>query len=333
MSYLPREADDKGSRVRVLVALFAVAALLGCRRNPAPQASGNTKVKLQLNWVAEPEFGGFYAARDGGAFAKQGLEVDIVAGAAGTPVLQIVASGQAEFGTVGGDDVVLARARGVDVVAIFATFQHSPLGVMVHGARGIDKLDDLKSGTLALEPGLPFGQWLKKKYGFAGVTLVPYDGGVAKFLTDPQYAQQCYVTSEPIAARHKGASPRVFSAQETGFDPYTNVIVTRTSTLRSNAPLVRKLVTAVVEGWRSYLADPKAANATMHGLNTAMDAETFAEAAKTQEPLVRGELANGAVGTMTEARWATLAAQLEALGTVTHAPPARECFSNDGFAP
>lgn len=304
------------------VALLMVLALFGCKKDNA--TPGAEKTKIQLNWVPEPEFGGIYAAREIGAYQKAGLEVEIQAGAAGTPVIQIVASGQADFGVVGADDVILARARGVDIVAVQAAFQHSPLGVMVHKSRGIEKLEDLKSGTLAIEPGLPFGGWLKKKYGFAGVTIVPYDGGVAKFVTDKNYAQQCYVTAEPIAARRKGAEPKVFSARETGFDPYANVIIVRGATLKAKMPLVKSFVAATNEGWKAYLADPKPANATMAKLNTGMDLATFDEAAKTQEPLVRGE---AELGSMTEARFEELGRQLVDLGMIPKAPPASECIA------
>lgn len=306
--------------------LLAVVLLIACKKGePAPGAGGATKVKVQLNWVPEPEFGGIYAARESHAYEKAGLDVEIVGGAAGTPVIQIVAGGQADFGVVGADDVVLARSRGVDIVAVLASFQHSPLGVMVHASRGLSKLEELKSGTLAIEPGLPFGQWLKKKYGFAGVTLVPYDGGVARFLTDTNYAQQCYVTSEPVAARKKGGDPKVFAAQETGFDPYANVLVVRGDALKSKLPMVKAFVAATREGWRSYLADPKPADATMARLNPAMDLATFDEVAKVQEPLVKGE--GGELGAMTEARFSTLATQLVELGTIPKAPPASECFT------
>lgn len=324
-------ANARGMRsiVACLLALLAVAP--ACKKSAGEGGAGPAKVKVQLNWVPEPEFGGLYAARDGGAYAKQGLEVEIASGAAGTPVIQIVASGQADFGVAGADDVLIARARGVDVVAVFATFQHSPLGVMVHEARGLQKLEDLKSGTLAIEPGLPFGAWIKKKYGFEGVTIVPYDGGVAKFLADAQYAQQCYVTSEPIAAKRKGKAPKVFAAKDTGFDPYTNVLITRGSNVKQKLPLVRAFLAATRDGWRAYLADPKPANATMAKQNPAMDGETFDEAAKTQVPLVEGELPKGELGTMTAARWDQLAAQLVELGTIPKAPAATDCFTNDGL--
>jgi len=314
-------------RLAGLLALFAVIGSVACRKSePGAGSSGPTKVRVQLNWVPEPEFGGIYAARESGSYRKEGLEVDVVGGAAGTPVIQIVAGGQADFGVAGVDDVVVARARGVDVVAVFASFQHSPLGVMVHASRGVNKLEELKSGTLAIEPGLPFGAWLKKKYGFTGVTLVPYDGGVAKFLTDTNYAQQCYVTSEPVEAKKKGASAKVFTARETGFDPYANVLVVRGETLKTRLAMVKTFVAATHDGWKSYLADPKPANATMAKLNPAMDTSTFDEVAKVQEPLVRGELPEGELGTMTEARVSTLAAQLVELGTIPKAPSAADCL-------
>jgi NitT/TauT family transport system substrate-binding protein len=313
--------------MRYVVLAIALLAVAGCRRSTPGGAGDKPRTRVQLNWVPEPEFGGIYAARESGAYARAGINVEIVGGAAGTPVLQIVGSGQADFGVVGADDVVLARARGVDVVAVFASFQHSPLGVMTHAKKGYEKLDELKSGTLAIEPGLPFGAWIKKKYTFAGVTLVPYDGGIARFLADPNYAQQCYVTSEPIEARKKGADPKVFSARETGFDPYANVLIVRGELLRSNRALVRTFVTATAEGWRSYLANPAQANGAMAKLNVAMDRATFDEVAKVQEPLVRGEVGDTALGTMSAARFSELGAQLVELGTIPTAPKAEECFA------
>ncbi len=317
----------------VLALLVLVLVGAGCKtstKTDAPSdATTPTRVKVQLNWVPEPEFGGLYAAKETGAYQKAGLDVELTGGGPGSPVVQLVASGQADFAVAGADDVVIARARGADVVAIFGTFQTSPQGIMVHGASTMTSLADLKSGTLALEPGLPFGMYLKKKFGFAGAKLVPYDGGIAKFLTDPTYAQQCYVTSEPIAVKKKGETPKVFLGADAGFNPYANVLVTRGAMLKEKMPLVRAFVAASTEGWRAYLADPKPANVVMQKLNTAMDAETFAAAAEAQKPLIEtAETAKSGLGVMTEPRWTTLATQLTELGVVPKAPAASECFVN-----
>ena len=239
-------------------------------------------------------------------------------------MIQLVATGQVDYAIAGADDVILARARGIDIVAVFATFQSSPLGVMLHESRGVTRLEDLASGTLALEPGLPFGAYLKKKYAWKGVTLVPYDGGIAKFLGDKDHAQQCYVTSEPIAARQKGAKPRVIAASETGFDPYAAVVVVRGALLRDKPDQVRAFVGATREGWKAYLADPKPANATMGKLNPAMDAETFAAAAEAQRPLIAKE--GTPLGAMTEERFRVLGEQLASTGQIEKIPPVSECW-------
>src|SRR5436190_13524344 len=98
-STLRVRASRGGSEVAWLavgLALVLLGATLGCRKSGggAPgEATAPSKVTLALNWVPEPEFGGFYAAREAGDYKKQGLEVEILGGGAGSPVLQMVATG------------------------------------------------------------------------------------------------------------------------------------------------------------------------------------------------------------------------------------------------
>jgi len=308
---------------------LALASIVtaGCSKDngssgPSGGKAGNQKVKLVLNWVPEPEFGGFYAARDSGAYAKENLDVDIMGGGAGVPVVQMVAAGQADFGIAGGDEVLTARARGVDIVALFSIYQTSPQAIMAHASRGAKTIKDLLgSGTLAMEPGLPYAAYLKKKYGFDGVQIVPYDGGVARFVSDKNFAQQCFITSEPIAAKKKNADPTVFLVADEGFNPYVGVIITRREVIEKNKALAAAFIKASRAGWRSYLDDPKPANATMAKLNTAMDAETFAAAAEAQKALIEtAETKTRGLGTMTKERWETLANQLVDLKIIDKAP-------------
>ena len=314
-------------RFFLTLALGSLVAL-GCSKDQGSSSAsgGKQKVKLVLNWVPEPEFGGFYAARDGGAYAKQNLDVEIMGGGAGVPVVQMVATGQADFGIAGADEVLTARARGVDIVVLYTVYQTSPLGIMAHASRGAKSIKDLLgSGTLAMEPGLPYAAYLKKKYGFEGVQIVPYDGGVARFVSDKNFAQQCFITSEPIAAKKKGAETTVFLVAEEGFNPYAGVIITRREIVEKNKAMAAAFIKASREGWRSYLDDPKPANATMAKLNTAMDAETFAAAAEAQKSFIEtAETKTGGLGMMTKERWETLTSQLVDLKIIDKAPNVSE---------
>jgi len=310
------------------------AAGCGKKSTPAGGVDANAnplkeaKVVLALDWVPEPEFGGFYAGRESGAYKRHGIGIEIQGGGAGVPVLQMVATGRADFGTVGADELLTARARGADLVALFAVFQTSPQGIMVHASRKLQKLEDaFHSGTLALETGKAYAAYLKKKFSWEGVKIVPYDGGVAHFLTDPNFGQQCYVTSEPIAARQKGADATVFLIADSGFNPYATVVVTRRELLQKQPDLAKEFVLATREGWRNYLDHPEATNTLLVKLNPALDVATLSAAAEAQKPLVENaESKQQGLGSMQQARWQTLADQLLDLKFLDKSVSVRDAF-------
>src|SRR6266404_2935344 len=278
----------------------------------------SSKIRLALNWKPEPEFGGYYAAD----YRKHGLNVEILPGGAGTPTVQMIGAGSAEFGIVGGDELLIARSRGNDVVALFATYQNNPLGIMAHASR--DSLADvMKGGTLALQSGLPYARFLQKNYGFDKVKIVPSTGGdITAFLNNPNFAQQCFITSEPLTARRKGADVKVFPISDAGYNPYAEVMATSGDMLRRQPDTVKAMVAAVREGWRTYLDNPKPGNERMRELNPTMELATFAEGAEAQKPLIDTDV----LGKRTKERWETLAQQLKELGDIPQVPPVEECF-------
>jgi NitT/TauT family transport system substrate-binding protein len=303
-------------------ALLLGATFPGCSR-PADGA-----VTIALNWKAEPEFGGLYAAREQKRFEAVGLHVELTGGA-GAPVIQMLVAGQVDFGIVNADDVLVARERGDDLVAVFATYQTSPLGIMTHAERGAKSLADVFAlgGTLAVEPGSPYVKFLEKKYDLSKLQIVPYGFSVAPFLTAPDISMQCFVTAEPIEARRQGADPKVFLVADSGYDPYITVLAMRGSLVREKPALVKSLVHALRAGWRSYLDDPRPTNALMHGLNHDMDAETFDLGAAAQRGLIQDEWTHAhGLGSMSVERWRELGAQLVDLGILKKAPDPAACF-------
>jgi NitT/TauT family transport system substrate-binding protein len=310
-------------------ALLIVTTLL-IAVTPA-HAGGGKKVSIALNWVPEPEFGGIYEASRGGAFGRQGINATIQPGGAGAPTWQLVASGKADFAVASADEIVIARAHDANILGIFAIYQTCPQGLMTHASRGFKKIDDVFSnpGTIAMEIGLSYGKFLQKKFGFDKVKRVAYDGGIGNFLADANFSQQCFVFSEPLAAKKAGADPQVFLIADAGYNPYTGVIITTDKMLRDSPDVTRAVVAALAEGWASYLKDPKLANEVMGKLNKTMDAETFAAAAEAQKALIESEdTRKNRLGWMMPARWEELCKQLADLKVVEKSPPALDCFKN-----
>ena len=109
----------------LLWALTLFATACDRQQSSAPQTpttapSAPAKLILQLNWKPEPEFGGFYTAKQSGAYARHNLDIDIVPGGVGTPTVQMLAAGKVPFGIISADELIIARSNGADVVALFA---------------------------------------------------------------------------------------------------------------------------------------------------------------------------------------------------------------------
>lgn len=307
---------------QVALMLLAFAAL-PIKADPAP-------VRLALNWKAEPQFGGFYSADVAGHFAANGLAVEIIEGGSGAPTIQVVGAEQVEYAIVAADEIVISHDRGAgNVVALFAVYQINPQAIMAHKSRGFKSIEDVmkNDGTLLWQGGLPYAQFLSRKYAPVRVRTAPYLGGIGNFQNDPTLSQQCFATSEPLTAARAGLEVDTFMIADSGYNPYTTVLVTTRDRLASHPDEVKRMVAAVRAGWETYLADPTATNAAMGEINKAMDAATFRDSAAVQVPMIRPEGLEQ-LGSMTSERWALLVQQLTELKVIRKAVDPNSLFVN-----
>lgn len=281
--------------------------LLACTNDAAPPAL--RKVRVGLNWYPEPEFGGFYEAKLSGAYEAAGLDVEIVPGGPGVPVIEMLASGRLEVAISGADELLIRRAKGLDAVAILPGFQDSPIGLMTHAERGLTRFEDV-TGRVAIEGGSPFQRYLWTRYGWEGkVEMVPSTGSIANFAADPQWVQQAYITSEPCLAEARGIATTFLPGRDAGWNPYSSMAIVLTT--ESSLPWVKAFRDASLAGWQGYLTSPDRANAEISRANPDMPMERMSCVVERQRAYVVG--ADG-VGVMTQARWDAMARSLESVG-------------------
>lgn len=277
--------------------------------SPSAAVPALKKLTVALNWYPEPEFGGFYEAALSGGYERAGLDVEILPGGPGAPVLELLESGKADVAISGADDLLIRRARGLDAVAVFPGFQDSPVGLMTHAAAGIARFEDIK-GKVAIEAGSPFQQFLWGKYGWEGkVEPVPTTGSIGPFAADPTLIQQAFITSEPCVAEGQGLTIAFLPAREAGWNPYASLAVVRGA--EKDAPWVKAFYDASLAGWNAYLADPTRGNAEIGRLNTNLPADRMGCIVERQKPFIAG---TQGVGRMNAARWEETAAALRLVG-------------------
>jgi len=119
-----------------------VALLLGAFLY-ATSVFGAESVVLQLKWRHQFQFAGYYAAVEKGYFADADLEVTFMELSERANAVQSLVSGKADY-VVTDASLPADLASGRRVVALAATFQHSPLAFLVLESSGIRSFRDLR---------------------------------------------------------------------------------------------------------------------------------------------------------------------------------------------
>jgi len=277
------------------------------------------KLTVQLDWVAEPEHGGFYQAQAKGYFAAENLDVTIIPGGPNAFVLPKIATGQAHIGQADSTNTLLQQAEGLPLVQFAAVFQDDPSGLLVNADSAVRDFPDLNGKTLIARPEWAFLPFLKKTYGIT-FNVVPQNFSVAAFLGNKEAIQQGYYIAEPyhiVAAG--GKEPRFLSTWDAGFRAYA-VLVTSRKFAATHPEQLRAFLRAYIRGWRDYIeGDPAPAHAAMKAAN---DTNTDAFLTASRQLLIDGRLVTGRdadggvhqIGRLSRERYATQIRQLEELG-------------------
>jgi len=170
----------------VLIAFFlawAAATPPQAGAQASRQPAALTKVMLQLQWVTQSQFAGYYAAVDKGFYEDEGLDVSIKVGAVEIVPQQVVATGGADFGIAWLPKVLASREQGAKLVNIAQVFQRSGTLEVSFKEKNITKPDD----------------WKGKKVGTWGFGNEPeLYAAMRKVGIDPTKASDVTIVAQPF---------------------------------------------------------------------------------------------------------------------------------------
>lgn len=154
--------------------------LAGAMSLMAAQAMAAEKVTLQLKWVTQAQFAGYYVAKDKGYYEEEGLDVEIKPGGPDVSPVQVLAGGGADVIVNWMPDALANREKGLPLVNIAQPFKTSGMMLTCLKETGITKPEDLKGKTLGVwffGNEYPFLSWMSKlgfstQGGADGVTVL-----------------------------------------------------------------------------------------------------------------------------------------------------------------
>ncbi|WPZ32926.1 ABC transporter substrate-binding protein [Thalassobaculum sp. OXR-137] len=247
-------------------------AVLGVMGLAASQAMAADEVTLQLKWVTQAQFAGYYVAKDKGFYDEENLDVTIKPGGPDIAPPQVIAGGGADVIIDWMPSALASREKGVPLVNIAQPFKSSGMMLTCRKDTGITKPADFKGKTLGVwfyGNEYPFLSWMAQ-------LGIPTDGSaegvkVLKqgFNVDPLLQKQADCVStmtyneywQIIDAGIPAEELVVFKYQEQGVATLEDGLYVMEDKLQDPAFVDKmvRFVRASMKGWKWAEANPDAA--------------------------------------------------------------------------
>ena len=159
-----------------LTTVLAATAMLAA----AGAAQAADKMTLQLKWVTQAQFAGYYVAQEKGYYEDAGLEVTINPGGPDISPPQVIAGGGADVIIDWMPSALASREKGLPLVNIAQPFKRSGMMLTCRKETGISQPADFKGKTLGVwffGNEYPFLSWMSQlgiptRGGTEGVTVL-----------------------------------------------------------------------------------------------------------------------------------------------------------------
>jgi NitT/TauT family transport system substrate-binding protein len=289
---------------------LAVFVLSGCRRTAPPSIPdagapvAPEKIRFKTDWFPQAEHGGFYQASVKGFYKEAGIDVEIVPGGPGAIVPNLLLSGQVDLAMGRSDDVIVWAQQDLPFVIVGVYMERDPQALLLHDDDPAKTFADLNDRSIMAEPSVHWMDYLRFKYHIT-LRQIPLNYGIASFMADKTYIQQCFVTNEPYYVRKNGGHPRTLLLSESGYNPYRIIFGTQ-AFVKAHPEAVRRFISASLRGWDDFMnGDRTAAKALISKLNENMSDEfmEYSIKAMRDEHIIYGKPEEGErLGLMTRKR-------------------------------
>lgn len=246
----------------VLILLGVAIALSACAGPKSTKEAGTlTKIRLPMGYIPNIQFAPFYVAVEKGYFKQANIEVEFDYKFE-TDGVALVGAGELPFAVVSGEQVLLARAKGLPVTYIAAWYQQYPVSVVAKSEAGILVPQDLKGKKIGL-PGLFGANYVglrallnAGKLTEADVTLDSIGFNQVELMAaDQQDIVVGYTANEPIQLRARGIAVTEIRVADYA-QLAANGLLASEKVIQENPVLVQAFVEAFLKGLKDTIANP-----------------------------------------------------------------------------
>ena len=216
------------------------------------------KISLQLLWLDQFQFAGYYMAKEKGFYSELDLEVDIRKYSKkysnNFSIVDEVISGKSNYG-IGRSNLITEKSRGKDIVALASIFQSSPLVLLALESSNINTKQDLKNKKIMLTNSTIGTTAIKAMLVSNGITLdskniQEHSFDLNDLINNKTDLMGSYISNEPYLLKKQGIKYKIFSPKDEGYDFYSDILYTSSKEIQLHPKRVEKFLSASLKGWK-----------------------------------------------------------------------------------
>lgn len=246
---------------RLMALLLGITILTAC--GPKEIKPPSDEVTVQLKWVHQAQFAGYYVAREKGYYAEENINVSFLEGGPNTDLVEQVTEGRADFGVDAPEQLLTGVNRGKPIKAIAVIYRRNPMVFIAMADSGIERPADFLGRSVAILGSDAETQYyaMMKRLDLdqSQVELLPYSYDNAAFFNGEADITIGYATGSLIRIRQAGYNVNLIWPSDYGIHLYADTLFTTDQLIAQNPDLVTRFLRATLRGWREAIENPEEA--------------------------------------------------------------------------
>lgn len=242
------------------ICLILVLIFIVYRVKNTNHVETKNNVSLRLKWINQAQFSGFFIANSKDFYKENGLNVNIEPGGPNISPIQMVVSGANDFGIVGADQIILARNKGIPVVAIGVIYKETPISLVSLKEKNITKPKDIIGKKIAVVYGndeVLYNILLsKEQIDRSKLNEVAQIPDVSQLLTNQVDVKMVYEMNDPVLLKIQGKETNIIRFRDYGVNFYGDTLFTTEDMIKNHPDIVNKFVKASFKGWNYTIKNP-----------------------------------------------------------------------------
>ncbi len=214
----------------------------------------NNKVVLQLDWLHQFQFAGYYIAKQKGYYLENGIDLTIKEFNKNTKLINDTLDNSAQY-TVGKSSLIIDKLNNKKIVLLAAIYQNSPMVLLTLKNSKIDTIEELIDKKVMLTSDARVAANITSMIKSQGVNIddidfIPHSFKLKDLINGKTDAMGCYLSNEPFLLKKKNIEFNIFNPADYGFNFYGGILFTSQDELKKHPKRVKNFYDATLKGWK-----------------------------------------------------------------------------------